>query len=454
MQTIIKNGTIVNSYGRRRADVLIDGDIIAAIGNELSAPDAEVIDAAGCYILPGFIDTHTHFDLDTGSALTADNFDTGSKAAILGGTTCILDFATQERDGSLQAALEEWHRKAKGSSCNYGFHMAIARWDDGVAAEMEDMSRQGVTSYKMYMVYDALKVDDGQIYAALKKAKEHGALIGIHCENWEVLQRKIAELKAEGITEPYGHPLSRPAEVEAEAVNRYMRIAQLAEAPAYVVHLSSAQGLAEAERARARGQEVYLETCPQYLLLTDDRYKDEDGAKFVMSPPLRKAEDNEALWEGLKEGKLDAIGTDHCSFTMAQKAMGAGDFSRIPNGGAGVQHRGQLLYTYGVCEGRITLEQMVKYLSEGAAKLFGMKDHGEVAPGKAADIVIWDPLYKGRITDTEHAHNCDNSVYAGFDIQGRARDVILNGIHAVSNGKLEKSGCGKYISRGRYESIR
>ena len=454
MQTIIKNGTIVNSYGRRRADVLIDGDIIAAIGNEISAPGAEIIDAAGCYILPGFIDTHTHFDLDTGSAITADNFDTGSKAAILGGTTCILDFATQERDGTLQAALEEWHRKAKGSSCNYGFHMAIARWDDGVAAEMEDMSRQGVTSYKMYMVYDALKVDDGQIYAALKKAKEHGALIGIHCENWEVLQRKIAELKAEGITEPYGHPLSRPAEVEAEAVNRYMRIAQLAEAPAYVVHLSSAQGLAEAERARARGQEVYLETCPQYLLLTDDRYKDEDGAKFVMSPPLRTAEDNEALWEGLKEGKLNAIGTDHCSFTMAQKAMGAEDFSRIPNGGAGVQHRGQLLYTYGVCEGRITLEQMVKYLSTGAAKLFGMKDHGEVAPGKAADIVIWDPLYKGRITDTEHAHNCDNSVYAGFDVQGRARDVILNGIHAVKNGKLEKSGCGKYISRGRYESIR
>ena len=348
MKTIIKNGTIVNSYGRRRADVLIDGDIIAAIGNEISAPGAEIIDAAGCYILPGFIDTHTHFDLDTGSAITADDFDTGSKAAILGGTTCILDFATQERDGTLQAALEEWHRKAKGSSCNYGFHMAIARWDDGVAAEMEDMSRQGVTSYKMYMVYDALKVDDGQIYAALKKAKEHGALIGIHCENWEVLQRKIAELKAAGITEPYGHPLSRPAEVEAEAVNRYMRIAQLAEAPAYVVHLSSAQGLAEAERARARGQEVYLETCPQYLLLTDDRYKDEDGAKFVMSPPLRKAEDNEALWEGLKEGRLDAIGTDHCSFTMAQKAMGAGDFSRIPNGGAGVQHRGQLLYTYGV----------------------------------------------------------------------------------------------------------
>ena len=454
MQTIIKNGTIVNASGRIRADVLIEGDIIAAIGSDLTAPDAQVINAAGCYIMPGFIDTHTHFDLDTGAALTADNFDTGSKAAILGGTTCILDFATQERDGSLQAALEEWHRKAAGSSCNYGFHMAIARWDEGVAEEMAEMSRQGVTSYKMYMVYDALKVDDGQIYSALKKAKEHGALIGLHCENWEVLQCRIAELKAQGITQPYGHPLSRPSEVEAEAVARYMRIAQLADAPAYVVHLSTAEGLAEAERARARGQEVYLETCPQYLLLTDERYKDADGAKFVMSPPLRKPADNEALWSGLREGKLDAIGTDHCSFTMAQKAMGTEDFSKIPNGSAGVQHRGQLLYTYGVCEGRITLEQMVQYLSEGAAKLFGMKHHGEIASGRAADIVIWDPMYQGRITDTHHAHNCDNSVYAGLAVKGRARDVILNGVHAVSNGQLVQSGCGKYISRGRYESIR
>ncbi len=454
MQTIIKNGTIVNHDGRVRADLLIDGDRIAAIGNDLAVSGAEVIDATGCYIMPGFIDTHTHFDLDTGSAVTADNFDTGSKAAVLGGTTCILDFATQERDGSLQAALDEWHRKAKGSSCNYGFHMAIARWDEGVAAEMEDMSKQGVTSYKMYMVYDALKVDDGQIYAALKKAKEHGALIGIHCENWEVLQRKIAELKAQGVTAPYGHPLSRPSEVEAEAVNRYMRIAQLADAPAYVVHLSTAEGLAEAERARARGQEVYLETCPQYLLLTDDRYKDADGTKFVMSPPLRKNEDNEQLWLGLKEGRLDAIGTDHCSFTMAQKAIGANDFSKVPNGGAGVQHRGQLIYTYGVCEGRITLEQMVRYLSYGASRLFGMKDHGEIAEGKAADIVVWDPLYQGRITDTNHAHNCDNSVYAGFDVRGRARDVLINGIHVVSDGELRRAGCGKYISRGRYEKIR
>lgn len=454
MQTIIKNGTIVNSDGRIRADVLIEGDKIAAVGSGLSVSGAEVIDATGCYIMPGFIDTHTHFDLNTGSAITADNFDTGSRAAILGGTTCILDFATQERDGTLQQALEEWHRKAEGSSCNYGFHMAIARWDDGVAEEMESMARQGVTSYKMYMVYDALKVDDGQIYSALKKAKEYGALIGIHCENWEVLQRRIGELKAEGVAGPWGHPLSRPSEVEAEAVGRYMRIAQLAEAPAYVVHLSTAEGLAEAERARARGQEVYLETCPQYLLLTDERYRDPDGIKFIMSPPLRKAEDNEALWQGLREGRLDAIGTDHCSFTMAQKAMGADDFSKVPNGGAGVQHRGQLIYTYGVCEGRITLEQMVQYLSTGAAKLFGMKDHGEIAQGRAADVVIWDPLYQGCITDTEHAHNCDNSVYAGFNVQGRAKEVILNGIHVVENGRLTHSGCGKYIARGRYESIR
>lgn len=453
MQILIKNGTIVNAYGRVRKDVLIQDGIIAAIGNDLPVSDVDIIDAAGCYIMPGFIDTHTHFDLDLGVTITADDFKTGSRAAILGGTTCVLDFATQERDGSLDAALKEWHKKAEGSSCNYGFHMAIARWDEGVAAELEDMTRQGVTSYKMYMVYDALKVDDGQIYCALKKAKEQGALIGLHCENWDVLQRRIGELKAEGKTAPCYHPVSRPAEVEAEAVARYMRIAQLADAPAYIVHLSTAEGLLEAKRARERGQEVYLETCPQYLLLNEDRYSEADGVKYIMSPPLRKDGDMEALWQGLTDGSIDTIGTDHCSFTMEQKMLGDGNFFSTPNGGNGVQHRGQLIYTYGVCEGRLTLEQMVKYLSYNAAKLFGMEHHGEVAAGMAADLVIWDPAYENVITNTNHACNCDNSVFAGFGVKGQARDVILNGVQVVKNGKLTVEGSGKYISRKAYSKI-
>ncbi|MEA5058925.1 MAG: dihydropyrimidinase [Candidatus Pelethousia sp.] len=449
MQTLIKNGTIVNAGGRARLDVLVEAGRIISLGQNLAAAGAKIIDAKGCYVLPGFIDTHTHFDLDTGSAVTADDFVTGTKAAALGGTTCVLDFATQEREGSLQKALAQWHEKARGSSCNYGFHMAIARWDEGVRREMTAMCEQGVTSYKMYMVYDALRVDDGQIFQALQEAARLGSLIGVHCENWDVLLQMVRQVKESGITAPYGHPLSRPAAIEAEAVNRFLRIAQLAHAPAYVVHLSTAQGLDEARRARARGQKVFLETCPQYLLLTDQRYQDADGAKFVMSPPLRKSWDNESLWQGLHVGEIDTIGTDHCSFTMAQKAMGKDDFSKIPNGAPGVQHRGQLLYTYGVCEGRLSLERMVALLSTNAARLFGMPDHGQIAQGKAADLLVWDPSYTGRITDTNHAHNCDNSPYAGFAVQGRARDVLVGGELVVEAGAFLCAGQGKYIHRSR-----
>lgn len=449
MQTLIKNGTIVNAQGRDRLDVLIEGERIVEIGQSLGVSGTQVIDARGCYVMPGFIDTHTHFDLDTGSAVTADDFITGSKAAVLGGTTAVLDFATQAREGTLQGALEEWHEKAKGASCNYGFHMAIARWDESVRREMASMSEQGVTSYKVYMVYDSLRVDDGQIFQALQESARLGALVGCHCENWDVLLQMIRQVKEGGITAPYGHPLSRPSAIEAEAVNRFLRIAQLAHAPAYVVHLSTSQGLEEARRARARGQKVYLETCPQYLLLTDQRYQEEDGAKYVMSPPLRKFWDNEALWQGLREEEINTIGTDHCSFTMAQKALGKDDFSKIPNGAPGVQHRGQLLYTYGVCEGRISLERMVALLSTNPARLFGMPDRGAIAPGKVADLLVWDPSYTGCITDTNHAHNCDNSPYAGFSVQGQARDVLVNGALVVESGAFIRSGQGKYIHRSR-----
>ena len=444
---LIQNGTVVNHTGHEKADVLISGGRIRAVGKSLAAADAKVIDAMGCFVFPGMIDTHTHFDLDTGSAVTADDFITGTKAALLGGTTTVLDFATQERDGSLKDALRTWHEKAQGSSCNYGFHMAIARWDAETEAELPDMTAAGVTSYKLYMVYDALKVDDGAIYAALRAAKKEGALIGVHCENWDVLLRRIGEVQASGITGPEGHPLSRPAAVEAEAVARLMRIAELAEAPVSVVHLSTGEGLLEARRARERGQKVFLESCPQYLLLTDEAYKAEDGEKYVMSPPLRKAEDQAALWEALAGGEIDFIGTDHCSFTMAQKREFRSDFKKIPNGGAGVQHRLQLLYTYGVETGRITPEQLTELLSHGAAKHFGMDDRGVIAPGMAADLVVYDPLPESVITDTNTAHNTDNSPFAGLALKGEVKHVILNGEHAVENGRLILSGSGRYVHR-------
>ncbi len=455
MRYIIKNGLIVNADGRQKADVLIGNGRILAVGNQLHEEDAEVIDASGCYVFPGFIDPHTHFDLDLGVTITADNFKTGTTAAVLGGTTTVIDFATPVRGGTLKAALDEWHKKAEGSSCNYGFHMALAEWNENISREMDAMTKAGITSYKMYMVYPSLRVNDGEIYRAMQRGREIGALISMHCENYHVLNAKIAEQKAAGNLGPAAHPLSRPAEVEAEAVARYLRIAQMAGAKAYVVHLSTGEGLKEARHARARGQEVYLETCPQYLVLDSSRYNEPDAAKYVMSPPLRSVEDQQKLWEGLAENDIDTVGTDHCSFTMEQKALGKDDFTKIPNGGAGVQNRAALYYTYGVLSGKLTLEQMAAQLSANAAKLFGMyPGKGVVAEGADADVVIWDPRHEEVISYKTLAHNCDNSPYEGFRVHGRARDVLVNGEWVVKDSDMYKAGLGKYVFRRPCQSYR
>ena len=448
MQYLIKNGLIINADGRKEEDILIEDGRILAVGKQLHKEGAEVIEASGCYVFPGFIDPHTHFDLDLGVTVTADNFPTGTRAAILGGTTTVLDFATPVRGGTLQAAFDEWSQKAAGSSCNYGFHMALAEWNENISREMDAMTDLGVTSYKMYMVYPALRVNDGEIYFAMQRGQEIGALISMHCENYYVLNAKIAEQKAAGNLGPAAHPLSRPAEVEAEAVGRYLRIAQMAGAKAYVVHLSTGEGLKEAQHARARGQEVYLETCPQYLVLDSTRYNEPDGAKYVMSPPLRSVEDQNELWAGLAANDIDTIGTDHCSFTMEQKALGKDDFTKIPNGGAGVQNRAALYYTYGVLSGKLTLEQMAAQLSADAAKLFGMyPNKGIIAEGADADLVIWDPRHEETISYKTLAHNCDNSPYEGFRVRGRARDVLVNSEWAVKDGNMYKTGLGKYVFR-------
>lgn len=448
MLTLIKNGMIVNADKIVSADILIEGGIIIDVAENLNEDGATIIDANGCYVFPGFIDTHTHFDLELSITTTADDFKSGTHAAILGGTTTVLDFATQDKGGTMSEALQKWHKKAEGSNCNYGFHMAVSEWNDKLSYEMEAMKAAGITSYKMYMVYDALRVGDGEIYLALKRAKELGSIIGIHCENYGLLTALIGELKSKDIYPPLAHALSRPALVEAEAVARYMRIAKLANAPAYVVHLSTTGGLEEARRARKGGQSVYLETCPQYLVLDDSRYMDADAEKFVMSPPLRKREDNEALWGALANNEIEIIGTDHCSFTMAQKALGKADFTSIPNGGAGIQTRAMLYYTYGVMNGRVSLEQMASQLSANAAKLFGMyPKKGVIQKGSDADIVIWDPSVSGVVSHKTLAHNCDNTPFEGMAVKGAARDVLLNGELAVNNGRLVSPGLGKYVFR-------
>ncbi len=450
MRVLIKNGLLINADQRMQADLLTENGRIAQIGSHASALDAdEVIDAGGCLVFPGFIDTHTHFDLGLGDMSTADDFPSGTRAALCGGTTTVLDFATQDRGKTMQDALDAWHGKAGGSSCNYGFHMAVSEWNDRRRAELPAMIRQGVTSFKMYMVYDNMVVSDEGIYDALKATHTLGTLIGVHCENFGVIKARTRELLLEGRIDPAAHALSRPNAVEAEGVARLMRIAQLADAPAWVVHLSTREGVCEALRARKRGQQVYLETCPQYLLLTEDAYAAPDAMKLIMSPPLRGKDDNLALLSALQDGVIDAIGTDHCSFTMAQKAARGQSFSVVPNGGAGVQNRAELIYHTCVRSGLLQPEQMTAYLSANAAKLFGMyPQKGCLAVGSDADVTVFDPQAPHTISWKTNLHRCDNSPFEGMVVEGGVRDVLLGGIPAVRSGKVTLEGKGRFVHRG------
>ena len=454
MGLILQGGTIVTDIKSYKADVRIENEKIAEIGSDLFKEGDEIVPINGCYLVPGGIDTHTHFDLDVGTTITADNFETGTKAAIVGGTTTILDFATQSKGNTLNDGLREWHDKSSGRCySDYGFHMAITDWNDTTSKEMEDMINEGVTSFKMYMAYkDTLQVDDGIIFKALKRAKELGVLIGFHCENGDIINELINECKENNQLSPKYHQISRPVDLEVEATYRLMKIAKTANAPVYVVHLSSKAALEEVKKARLDGVKVYTETCPQYLLL-DDKLYDLDGfesAKYVMSPPLRKKVDNEALWKALEDGDIDAIGTDHCSFNYkGQKDIGVNDFSKIPNGGPGVEHRMGLLYTYGVKEGKISMNKFVELTSTKAAKLFGMyPQKGSIEVGSDADLVVIDPKIKNTISSENQTQNTDYTPYEGYEVDCQFRHVFLRGIEVIKEGKLTvEYPTGKYIVR-------
>ena len=450
MRILIKNASLVFEDRVEKGDLLAEGQRIVQVGGNIDAPADQVIDGSGCFVFPGFIDTHTHFDLEVGSTVTADDFVSGTKAAVVGGTTTVLDFATQERGMTMMDAFHKWSKKAEGSSCHYGFHMAVSEWNADRIAEIPRMIENGVTSFKMYMVYDNMRVSDGQIYEAIQRLAKEDCIIGIHCENDDIIKARVRELKAAGKTSSRYHAVSRPNVVEADGVGRLMDAAYLAKGPAWVVHLSTKEGLAIARRARERGQEVYLESCPQYLVLEESMYDEPDGAKFVMSPPLRSKADQEALLKAMGAGEIDWIGTDHCSFTMAQKAAGKDDFSKTPNGGAGVQNRAEIVYTRAVKGGYMDMVAMGQLLSTRAAKLFGMYPRkGVLQAGSDADIVIFDPNAPHTIHEATNLHACDNSPYEGYEAAGMARDVILNGELVVEKGKLIAAGRGEYVRRDR-----
>jgi dihydropyrimidinase len=428
MGIVIKGGKIVTAVDGYYSDIRIDGEKIVSIGSDLERQGDEVINAEGCFIIPGGIDTHTHFDLDVGSTVTADNFESGTKAALVGGTTTILDYATQNKGESLKEALIGQHNKAKGVCyCDYGFHMGITDWNDNVSQEIDDMIKEGVTSFKLYMAYKGkLHVEDEVIFKALRRCKEVKGLIGFHCENGDIIDVLIKEAKESGYIAPIYHALTRPAEVERESIARLLNIAEIAKAPVYIVHLSTKEGLLSILEGKKRGVEVYVETCPQYLLLNDSCYggKDSDsfeGAKYVMSPPLRKEQDMEALWNGIKTGEIMTIGTDHCSFNFkGQKDMGRKDFSKIPNGAPGVEHRMGLLYTYGVVAGKITLNEMVALTSTNAAKLYGIfPQKGTIEVGSDADIVVWNPDFITTISAGKQTQRVDYTPYEDFELHGR-----------------------------------
>lgn len=457
MAIVLKGGNIVTAVDTYTADVRIVGDKIVCIGDNLGEPGDEIINVQGSYVMPGGIDTHTHFDLDVGSTVTADNFESGTRAAIAGGTTTILDYACQYKGESLKTALEGQHKKSQGVCyCDYGFHMGITDWNESVSEEMKEMIEAGVTSFKLYMAYKGnLQVDDSVIFKALKRSKEVGGLIGFHCENGDIIDELIKESKKKGEKAPIFHALARPVEVEKEAITRVLNIAEIAKAPVYVVHLSSKEGLLTILDAKKRGAEVYVESCPQYLMLDDSLYGDKsngnfEGAKYVMSPPLRKEEDQRALWEGLQSGEIITLGTDHCSFNFkGQKDIGIDDFSKIPNGAPGVENRMQLMYTYGVLTGKITINQMVALTSTNGAKLFGVfPEKGTIAVGSDADIMVLNPNYKSKITAETQIQKVDYNPYEGFDIRGKIEYVFLRGSKVVANSELvDKKPTGKYLSR-------
>lgn len=453
MKTLLKGGTVVNAYGQQEADVLIDGEIIVQIGTALECEDAQVVDVSGKLLFPGFIDAHTHFDLDVCNTTTADDFASGSRSALVGGTTMVIDFACPNKGESLQYGLDLWHQKAEGkTSCDYGFHMTIDDWNEDIIEELPRMFDQGVSSFKMYMTYPAMMIGDADMFRALRKMKELGGIAGVHCENAGVIDALIAEKKAAGELSPAAHPQCRPAELEAEAVSRLLKMAALADVPVVIVHLSSEAGLREVQSARARGQKVFVESCPHYLLLDDSLYSlpDFGGAKYVCAPPLRKDADIDALWDALAKGEIQTISTDHCSFTLAQKDAGRDDFTRIPGGMPGVETRGVLLYTYGVVTDRITAEQMVEVLSANPAKLYGAWPRkGQIAPGSDADIVVYDPNGIRKIRASEHHCSVDYAPYEGYEVSGHIAQVWLRGTLAVEEGKILSENGGVYIPRGK-----
>jgi dihydropyrimidinase len=456
MRTLISNGTIVTAEGSTTADVLIDGETIAAIGADLAAGGLsadETIDASGKYVIPGAIDVHTHMELPFGGTFAKDTFETGTRAAAFGGTTTIVDFAVQSREATLREGLDAWHAKAEGNAvADYGFHMIMSDVNDETLKEMDTLVAEGVPSFKLFTAYPGVFYsDDGAIFRAMQQTAKNGGLIMMHAENGMAIDVVAADEVAAGHTDPYYHGVARYPIFEGEATNRVIRLAEAAGVPVYIVHLSARDALNQVRSARDRGAMTFAETCPQYLFLSlDDMGNGFEGAKFVCSPPLRPKDHWDELWTGLVKDDLQVVSTDHCPFDFhGQKDLGKGDFRKVPNGLPGVEDRVDLLHDGGVIGGRISRERWVEVISTAPAKLFGMYPRkGAVAVGSDADLVVYDPTAKRTISAKTHHMNVDYSCYEGRQVQGRSDVVLSRGSVIVRDGKFTgQKGQGRFVKR-------
>lgn len=445
MDLHIINGTIVNAESTFEADILCRNGKISRIGKDLVSDHAKVqtIDASGCLVFPGGIDPHVHMHLKTGSGYSADDFLTGSTAALYGGTTTIVDFVTPEKNQTLQEATQLRMKEADNCLCDHSLHVSPVVWRTCMPEEISRMvSETGLRTFKVYMAYkDSIGLDDTVILQVMKAVAKAGGVVLLHCETGDEIDQNRKKLIFENKTSPLFHPVSRPGDMEAEAVSKAIEMAGQTDCTIYIVHVSSKKSLEHIKKARARGLKIYAETCPQYLLLDDSLYDGpfEEVCKYVMSPPLRKKEDREALWEALRSGVIQTIGTDHCPFTLEQKKTGLHDFTLIPNGAGGVEHRMALLYTYGVLTGKITLNEFVALISANAAKIMGFYPRkGMIAEGADADIVVWNRNRDSRISAQTHHSAGDQNIYEGFKTTGSPEMVIKDGQIVVLSGVLNR----------------